>query len=239
MTWYEEPVSSADLEGLRLLRDRGPGGLDVAAGEYAFVPRDFLNLLQAGAVDCMQVDVTRAGGITGVLAAAGLADGVRDRRLRPLRAAALGARALRREPPAPPRVLPRPRPRRVDALRRRARAGGRRRAAARPLAAGPRPRAEAGGGRAVVRLIREGREEPPQGAGAEAAGGLDRVQRAAARVRDLPRALQGLLRRQVDVDADLAHAAADRGGCRGRGLREGGADGAPRRNNVIGIHSVY
>jgi L-alanine-DL-glutamate epimerase-like enolase superfamily enzyme len=75
VTWHEEPVSSADLEGLRLLRDRGPAGLDVAAGEYAFVPRDFLNLLQAGAVDCLQVDVTRAGGITGVLAAAGLAEG--------------------------------------------------------------------------------------------------------------------------------------------------------------------
>jgi len=75
VTWHEEPVPSADLEGLRLCRDRGPAGLDVAAGEYAFVPRDFLNLLQAGAVDCLQVDVTRAGGITGVLAAAGVADG--------------------------------------------------------------------------------------------------------------------------------------------------------------------
>ena len=73
--WHEEPVSSADLEGLRLCRDRGPAGLDVAAGEYAFVPRDFFNLLEAQAVDCVQADVTRAGGITGVLAAAGLADG--------------------------------------------------------------------------------------------------------------------------------------------------------------------
>jgi L-alanine-DL-glutamate epimerase-like enolase superfamily enzyme len=74
VTWHEEPVSSADLEGLRLCRDRGPAGLDVAAGEYAFVPRDFLNLLQAGAVDCMQVDVTRAGGITGFLQAGSLGD---------------------------------------------------------------------------------------------------------------------------------------------------------------------
>jgi L-alanine-DL-glutamate epimerase-like enolase superfamily enzyme len=73
--WHEEPVSSADLEGLRLCRDRAPGRLDVAAGEYAFVPRDFLNLLEAGAVDCLQVDVTRAGGITGLLYASGLAAG--------------------------------------------------------------------------------------------------------------------------------------------------------------------
>src|SRR5699024_10919070 len=31
--WLEEPVSSDDLEGLRLLRDRAPGGMDIAAGE--------------------------------------------------------------------------------------------------------------------------------------------------------------------------------------------------------------
>ncbi len=72
VSWFEEPVSSADLEGLRLVRDRGPGGLDVAAGEYAFVARDFVNLV--GAVDCLQADVTRCGGITGLLAAAALAD---------------------------------------------------------------------------------------------------------------------------------------------------------------------
>jgi L-alanine-DL-glutamate epimerase-like enolase superfamily enzyme len=73
--WFEEPVSSADLEGLRLLRDRGPAGLEIAAGEYAFVPRDFLNLLHAGAVDCLQADVTRCGGITGLLQVAALAAG--------------------------------------------------------------------------------------------------------------------------------------------------------------------
>ena len=45
MTWYDEPVSSADFEGLRLPRDRVPAGLDIAAGEYAYVPADFRNLL--------------------------------------------------------------------------------------------------------------------------------------------------------------------------------------------------
>jgi L-alanine-DL-glutamate epimerase-like enolase superfamily enzyme len=69
--WFEEPVSSADLEGLRLLRDRAPGGLEIAAGEYAYVPADFRNLI--GCVDCLQADVTRCGGITGLLQAAGLA----------------------------------------------------------------------------------------------------------------------------------------------------------------------
>src|SRR5437763_13385494 len=73
VTWYEEPVSSADLEGLRLLRDRGPAGLDIAAGEYAYVPADFRNLVANGCVDCLQPDVTRCGGITGLIATAGLA----------------------------------------------------------------------------------------------------------------------------------------------------------------------
>jgi len=70
--WLEEPVSSADFEGLRLLRDRAPGGLDIAAGEYAYVPADFRNLL--GCVDCLQADVTRCGGITGLLGVAGLSE---------------------------------------------------------------------------------------------------------------------------------------------------------------------
>jgi L-alanine-DL-glutamate epimerase-like enolase superfamily enzyme len=36
--WFEEPVSSDDLEGLRLLRDRAPGGMAIAAGEYGYSP---------------------------------------------------------------------------------------------------------------------------------------------------------------------------------------------------------
>ena len=74
VTWFEEPVSSADLDGLRLLRERGPAGLDIAAGEYAYVPGDFRNLLTAGAVDCLQADATRCGGITGFLGASALCD---------------------------------------------------------------------------------------------------------------------------------------------------------------------
>ncbi|HVS38343.1 MAG TPA: enolase C-terminal domain-like protein [Gemmataceae bacterium] len=31
VTWFEEPVSSDDLEGLRLVRDRAPAGMDIAA----------------------------------------------------------------------------------------------------------------------------------------------------------------------------------------------------------------
>jgi L-alanine-DL-glutamate epimerase-like enolase superfamily enzyme len=73
VTWHEEPVSSDDLEGLRLLRDRGPSGLEIAAGEYAYVPADFRNLVANGCVDCLQADVTRCGGITGFVRAGSLA----------------------------------------------------------------------------------------------------------------------------------------------------------------------
>jgi L-alanine-DL-glutamate epimerase-like enolase superfamily enzyme len=72
VTWFEEPVSSNDLDGLRLVRAGAPAGMDVAAGEYASTPADFRALL--GAVDCLQADVTRCGGVTGLLAAAALAE---------------------------------------------------------------------------------------------------------------------------------------------------------------------
>jgi L-alanine-DL-glutamate epimerase-like enolase superfamily enzyme len=67
--WFEEPVSSADVDGLRLVREHS--SLDVAAGEYAYVAADFRNLIDA--VDCLQADVTRCGGITGLLRVNGLA----------------------------------------------------------------------------------------------------------------------------------------------------------------------
>lgn len=70
VTWFEEPVSSDDLEGLRLLRDEGPPGMDISAGEYGYDLTYFERMLRAGAVDVMQADATRCGGITGFLQAA-------------------------------------------------------------------------------------------------------------------------------------------------------------------------
>jgi L-alanine-DL-glutamate epimerase-like enolase superfamily enzyme len=66
--WFEEPVSSDDLEGLRFLRDNGPAGMDIAAGEYGYTLPYFERMLAAGAVDCLQADATRCEGITGFLA---------------------------------------------------------------------------------------------------------------------------------------------------------------------------
>jgi len=70
VSWFEEPVSSADFDGLRLLREHAP--MEIAAGEYAYVAADFRNLI--GCVDVLQADVTRCGGITGLLTASGLAN---------------------------------------------------------------------------------------------------------------------------------------------------------------------
>jgi L-alanine-DL-glutamate epimerase-like enolase superfamily enzyme len=71
VTWLEEPVSSDDVAGLALVRDRAPAGLEIAAGEYAWREADALPL--AGAVDVLQVDVTRCGGVTTTLAIDALA----------------------------------------------------------------------------------------------------------------------------------------------------------------------
>ena len=73
VVYFEEPVSSDDLAGLRLVRDEGPPGMDVAAGEYGYDAFHFRALLEAGAVDVLQADATRCCGITGLLQADALA----------------------------------------------------------------------------------------------------------------------------------------------------------------------
>jgi L-alanine-DL-glutamate epimerase-like enolase superfamily enzyme len=74
VTWFEEPVSSDDLAGLRLLRDRAPPGMDVTAGEYGYDATYFRRMLEAGAVDVLQADATRCAGVTGFLRAAALCE---------------------------------------------------------------------------------------------------------------------------------------------------------------------
>ncbi len=72
VAWFEEPVSSDDLDGLRLIRDRAPAGMDIAAGEYGYDVFYFRRMLGAGAVDVQQADITRCGGVTGILQIAAL-----------------------------------------------------------------------------------------------------------------------------------------------------------------------
>lgn len=72
VTWFEEPVSSDDLEGLRLIRDRAPAGMNITAGEYGYHPIYFRRMIEAGAVDVLQADVTRCLGFTGYFKVAAL-----------------------------------------------------------------------------------------------------------------------------------------------------------------------
>src|SRR5215471_15062282 len=67
VSWFEEPVTSDDLEGLRLLRDQGLAGMDITAGEYGYDLVYFRRMLAAGAVDVLQADATRCAGVTGFL----------------------------------------------------------------------------------------------------------------------------------------------------------------------------
>lgn len=71
VVWFEEPVSSDDLEGLREIRDIVD--IDIAAGEYGYDLPYFERMLRAGAVDCLQADVSRCAGITEWLRVASLA----------------------------------------------------------------------------------------------------------------------------------------------------------------------
>jgi L-alanine-DL-glutamate epimerase-like enolase superfamily enzyme len=69
IVWFEEPVSSDDLEGLATVR--AAVRCDVAAGEYAYDSHDARALCPV--VDCLQLDATRCGGFTGWRHAAAVA----------------------------------------------------------------------------------------------------------------------------------------------------------------------
>jgi L-alanine-DL-glutamate epimerase-like enolase superfamily enzyme len=70
VVYLEEPVSSEDLDGLAWLRDHMPPRIAIAAGEYLWDVSEAKRM--APRVDVLQADVTRCGGITGVLALDGI-----------------------------------------------------------------------------------------------------------------------------------------------------------------------
>jgi L-alanine-DL-glutamate epimerase-like enolase superfamily enzyme len=75
VTWFEEPVSSDDLDGLHRVRARAPAGMAVAAGEYGYDLAYFARMLAAGAVDVLQADATRCAGFTDFLRVGALCAG--------------------------------------------------------------------------------------------------------------------------------------------------------------------
>jgi L-alanine-DL-glutamate epimerase-like enolase superfamily enzyme len=70
--WFEEPVTSDDLEGLRMMRDRAPAIMSIAAGEYGYDLPYFRRMLDAQAVDVLQADASRCAGLSGFLQVASL-----------------------------------------------------------------------------------------------------------------------------------------------------------------------
>jgi L-alanine-DL-glutamate epimerase-like enolase superfamily enzyme len=72
ISWFEEPVSSDDLDGLHFVREHAQAQVRIAAGEYAYSPFYFLRMLSAGSVDVLQADITRCGGVTAFMQVAAL-----------------------------------------------------------------------------------------------------------------------------------------------------------------------
>jgi L-alanine-DL-glutamate epimerase-like enolase superfamily enzyme len=70
--WFEEPILCEDVAGHARLASKLE--VPIAAGEMLFGRDEFVAYLEAGAIDVMQPDVTRLGGLTGWLKVAALAD---------------------------------------------------------------------------------------------------------------------------------------------------------------------
>jgi len=70
VAWLEEPVAGDDLEGLAKIRQSSP--VPIASGENEFTAAGVAAMLRAGAVDVVQPNILRIGGVTGSLAVARL-----------------------------------------------------------------------------------------------------------------------------------------------------------------------
>jgi L-alanine-DL-glutamate epimerase-like enolase superfamily enzyme len=70
--WFEEPVSSDNLDGMRFVREHVSPRMNIASGEYGYDLFYFREMLASGAVDVLQADITRCGGVTGFMQVAAL-----------------------------------------------------------------------------------------------------------------------------------------------------------------------
>jgi L-alanine-DL-glutamate epimerase-like enolase superfamily enzyme len=74
ITWFEEPVSSDNLIGLNYIRQHVQPAVNISAGEYGYNLSYFKQMLSMQAVDVLQADATRCGGISGFLKAGCIAE---------------------------------------------------------------------------------------------------------------------------------------------------------------------
>lgn len=74
VSWYEEPVTSDNLKGLRFIREHAPFKINIAAGEYGYNLPYFDKMIHENAVDILQADATRCGGISYYMKAGYLAE---------------------------------------------------------------------------------------------------------------------------------------------------------------------
>ena len=195
VTCFEEPVSSDDLDGLRLLRDRAPAGMRIAAGEYGYDPFYFKRMLAAGRSTCSRPTPPAAAASPASSRWPACATRTRCRsRPTPRPRCTCTCAAPRRA--LAPRVVPRPCADRADAVRR----GPSRRGRCdppRPLASGPRARAQAPGrgalrglsGRGDTAWTTTGRPTRRAGPASRRAGRP--APRAASAPRSAPRAASG------------------------------------------------
>ncbi len=72
LRWLEEPVIPDDIHGYAELRRRGR--IPISGGEHEFTLFGFRQLIEAGAVDYIQFDTNRVGGITAARKIAALAE---------------------------------------------------------------------------------------------------------------------------------------------------------------------
>jgi L-alanine-DL-glutamate epimerase-like enolase superfamily enzyme len=72
LRWVEEPVTPDDLHGYASLK--AMGRVPIAGGEHAFTLHEFRDLLDARALDYIQFDTNRVGGITQARKIAALAE---------------------------------------------------------------------------------------------------------------------------------------------------------------------
>ncbi|GAL85946.1 mandelate racemase [Sporocytophaga myxococcoides] len=74
VVWFEEPVSSDDIDSLKYITEKVPPPINITAGEYGYNLFYFNRMLKERAVDILQIDASRCGGFSEMIKAINLAE---------------------------------------------------------------------------------------------------------------------------------------------------------------------